>query len=142
LEFSDETFDVVFGYGMLHHLDYVKSLREVKRCLKKDGIAIFKEPLDENLGARIARKLTPAARTDDEKPLRKEDLRIIKELFPNSEFHYHQLVSFLMGFVSGRMFRSPDNFLVNLGYKIDQGILKRWPGLGIYFRSVILVLRK
>lgn len=34
LEFSDNTFDVVFGAGILHHLDLELALSEVQRVLK------------------------------------------------------------------------------------------------------------
>lgn len=45
LPFKNNVFDIVFGRDILHHLDEDKCLREVKRVLKKDGIAIFVEPL-------------------------------------------------------------------------------------------------
>jgi ubiquinone/menaquinone biosynthesis C-methylase UbiE len=47
----DESFDIIFGSAILHHLELdeeKKALQEAYRLLKQDGIAIFIEPL-ENL---------------------------------------------------------------------------------------------
>ena len=44
LDFPDNTFDVVFGSSILHHLDMDKSLNEIFRVLKKDGRMVFAEP--------------------------------------------------------------------------------------------------
>jgi len=44
LSFSDETFDVVCGSSILHHLDIFKSYEEIFRVLKKGGRMVFAEP--------------------------------------------------------------------------------------------------
>jgi SAM-dependent methyltransferase len=44
LSFTDNTFDVVFGSSILHHLDYKKSSNEIYRVLKPSGRMIFAEP--------------------------------------------------------------------------------------------------
>lgn len=44
LPFSDESFDIILGVSILHHLDIHKSLLESKRVLKKGGKIIFSEP--------------------------------------------------------------------------------------------------
>src|SRR5215475_722349 len=41
----DESVDVVFGIAILHHLDLQLSAKEVRRLLKKNGFAIFQEPV-------------------------------------------------------------------------------------------------
>lgn len=45
LSFADGTFDMVVGVNVLHHLDVSAAIPEVRRVLKQDGTAIFKEPL-------------------------------------------------------------------------------------------------
>ncbi len=42
--FPDESFDVVVGSSILHHLDIDLSLKEIYRILKKDGTLWFTEP--------------------------------------------------------------------------------------------------
>jgi len=44
MPFDDETFDVVFGSSILHHLDFDASLREIHRVLKLGGRMVFAEP--------------------------------------------------------------------------------------------------
>jgi ubiquinone/menaquinone biosynthesis C-methylase UbiE len=44
LSFKDNSFDIVCGISILHHVDLKKSLSEIKRVLKKDGEIFFTEP--------------------------------------------------------------------------------------------------
>jgi len=44
LDFPDNSFDVVFGSSIIHHLDMDKSLQEIFRVLNKGGRMVFAEP--------------------------------------------------------------------------------------------------
>ena len=44
LSFADQSFDVVFGNSILHHLDFTKALTEINRVLKPGGRIAFAEP--------------------------------------------------------------------------------------------------
>jgi len=44
LSYPDNSFDVIFGSSVLHHLDMEKTCVELFRVLKKDGRIIFAEP--------------------------------------------------------------------------------------------------
>jgi len=44
LEYPDNTFDVVFGSSVLHHLDMEKTCKELLRVLKPGGRIAFAEP--------------------------------------------------------------------------------------------------
>lgn len=44
MTFSENSFDVVFGSSVLHHLDMNLALSEIFRVLKKNGRMIFAEP--------------------------------------------------------------------------------------------------
>ncbi len=78
LEYDNSTFDIVFGEGILHHLNIRIALNEIYRVLKTGGRVILLEPLADNPLLRLFRLLTPQARTDDERPLSKKDLNGIK----------------------------------------------------------------
>jgi len=43
--FADNTFDVVHGLGILHHVGIEAGLGEVRRVLKPGGIGVFLEPM-------------------------------------------------------------------------------------------------
>ncbi len=76
LEFEDESFDLVCGTGILHHLDLPKAFSEIARVLGKRGTAIFIEPMGHNPAIRLFRRLTPRLRTPDEHPLLMDDLAL------------------------------------------------------------------
>ena len=44
LDFEDESFDVVIGSSILHHLNLNPALKEVYRVLKNGGMVVFTEP--------------------------------------------------------------------------------------------------
>jgi SAM-dependent methyltransferase len=140
LEFPDRHFDVVFGSGILHHLDLGLALSEVRRVLKPDGLMIFFEPLDNNPIGRIVRRLTPRARTEDERPLRHAELARIAEDF-DCTLHFEQLVTVPMGVLSRALFKSPVNPLTRAAFALDELLRVRLPVLGPYFRHVLIVGR-
>ncbi len=45
LTFKDESFDVVYGGAILHHLDIEKTLSHIHRVLRPGGFILFLEPL-------------------------------------------------------------------------------------------------
>src|SRR5258705_6475667 len=44
LPFADPSFDAVYGFSILHHLDVEVALREVRRILRPGGRLVFSEP--------------------------------------------------------------------------------------------------
>jgi SAM-dependent methyltransferase len=81
LDFEDDTFDLVCGRSILHHLDLTRAYSELGRVLKPSGAAIFVEPLGHNPLINLYRRLTPELRTPDEHPLMIRDLRFAEESF-------------------------------------------------------------
>ena len=81
LAFEDRSFDLVFGSGIVHHLDTAVSAREVARVLRPGGSAVFWEPLGYNPLINAYRWLTPSARTPDEHPLLAGDLALMRRHF-------------------------------------------------------------
>jgi ubiquinone/menaquinone biosynthesis C-methylase UbiE len=137
LEFADESFDMVFGSSILHHLDFVRALDEIQRVLKPQGRILFVEPLDNNPIGKIVRALTPQARTQDEQPLRTKEIAEIQRRF-NAAFFYQQFLSVPFGLVSKVAFSKPDNVLMKSIYKIDLLIDTKCPPLRNLYRNVII----
>ena len=88
-KFEAETFDLVFGSGILHHLNLEKSIREINRVLKNDGEMVFLEPLGTNPLINFYRKLTPKSRSVDEHPFLKKDFNFINSLFKQVTIKYY-----------------------------------------------------
>ncbi|MEM1063476.1 MAG: class I SAM-dependent methyltransferase [Planctomycetota bacterium] len=93
MTFEDESFDLVFGSGIIHHLDVKKSVSEVSRVLRPGGIAIFREPLGHNVLINKYRDRTPDARTPDEHPLLKPDFDFADRVFTSTSIRYYGLTT-------------------------------------------------
>ena len=74
---KENTFDLVFGSGILHHLNIEKSISEINRVLKINGEMVFLEPLGSNPLINLYRKLTPNSRSIDEHPFIEKDFNLI-----------------------------------------------------------------
>jgi SAM-dependent methyltransferase len=106
-KFKAKTFDLVFGSGILHHLNLEKSISEINRILKEKGEMVFLEPLGTNPLINIYRKLTPDSRSVDEHPLLKKDFDFIESLFEDVSVRYYgffTLIFFLF-------YKNPSNSL-------------------------------
>lgn len=96
LDFPDNSFDLVCGVAILHHLDLAKSVGEIARILKPTGTAVFLEPLAHNPLINLYRRLTPHLRTEDEHPLTMADLRGFEQLFERVDTQFFHLLSLSM----------------------------------------------
>jgi len=81
LAFPDKSFDLVFGRGIIHHLDLERCFPELARVLRPGGAALFWEPLGANVVFGLYRALTPNVRTVDEHPLREADFTLARRWF-------------------------------------------------------------
>lgn len=91
LEFPDNTFDLVCGVAILHHLDLNRAYGCLARVLKPGGHAVFMEPLGHNPAINLYRRLTPRLRTEDEHPLLMRDLRTAERYFEKVENRFFTL---------------------------------------------------
>jgi SAM-dependent methyltransferase len=67
--FADKSLDVMFSASALHHLELRPSIEWMARTLKGRGLLIISEPSQNNIFARIGRRLVPAINTGEEHPL-------------------------------------------------------------------------
>ncbi len=91
LDFPDDSFDLVFGSGIIHHLDIGMCADSLARVLRPGGHALFWEPLGLNPAIELYRALTPDARTPDEHPLRPSDIATLKTRFASVDLHFYGL---------------------------------------------------
>ncbi|HEX5483534.1 MAG TPA: class I SAM-dependent methyltransferase [Terriglobia bacterium] len=140
LTFPNDLFDLVIGRAILHHLEFEKAVREVQRVLKTGGYAIFEEPLRGNPAGKLYRRLTPRARTRDELPLSRAQIRWADGLFGS---HHHVFGGFLstsFGMLTSLLVDSPDNMLLRFADSMDRRIM-RTP-LRYWMRYAYLVWEK
>ena len=88
-KFDNNSFDIVYGTGILHHLNLEICLDEINRILKPGGKLLFIEPLGTNPIINFYRKLSPNSRSKDEHPLLKEDFDNINRKFSKMEIKYY-----------------------------------------------------
>lgn len=143
LAFPDDTFDVIAGLDILHHVSVEPSLRECRRVLKPGGMAYFREPLANALfdGLRntwLLRKLFPNQAsldkhiTHDERKLDGNDLRVIRGVFPRCEIDRFRVLARL-GVVAPRCEGAMEKF----------DLWMRWlPGYHAFAGSMVLKLQK
>lgn len=138
LEFKDNTFDKVCGSGILHHLDLEKAYSEIQRVLKKNGTAIFFEPLGHNPIINFYRNRTPQLRTEDEHPLLVKDIQLAKKFFSDVNVHYFHLTSIVASFVPFIPIRKTvSKFLDGL----DNMLFKIFPSLKRYAWIIVIELK-
>lgn len=139
LEFPANSFDIVCGAGILHHLELDRGMREIARVLKPDGVAMFMEPLGHNPGINLFRRLTPRFRTEDEHPLRIKDIKAMRSTFDSVEYDGHHL--FVLAAVP---LRSTSVFprLAKRLNAVDRVLLKRVPALQALGWQVIIKLER
>ena len=88
-KFKNSSFDIVYGMGILHHLQIDKCLDEIHRLLKPNGTLVFIEPLGTNPLINLYRKFTPNSRSKDEHPLIAKDFNYINKKFNKTNIQYY-----------------------------------------------------
>ena len=137
-KFDKNSFDVVYGTGILHHLQLEKCLDEIFRILKSKGKLIFIEPLGTNPIINIYRKLTPNSRSKDEHPLVNKDFIYIKSKFTDVNIKYYGFLTL----VFFPFYKSPDNSkLFRLLVDLDQFLFK-FKFFQIFAWSVLIKAKK
>lgn len=101
LSFQDESFDLLFGTFVLHHVDLARACQQIKRVLKPGGRAVFVENSALNpflMAARthICGRFGVARYGDDhEHPLTRKDIAVMKAEFPDTcQVHFRSLLLF------------------------------------------------
>lgn len=124
LELDRDSFDLVCGNGIIHHLDLERAYGEIARVLRPDGVALFAEPLGHNPLINAYRRLTPDQRTPDEHPLRADDFRLARRFFGGVDVRPFHLLAIAATPLHGtRVFRP----LVGVLDAVDDVLFARVP---------------
>jgi SAM-dependent methyltransferase len=158
LPFAGDRFDIVYGHGVLHHLDLVPAMREVSRILRPGGLAFFIEPLGYNPIIDVYRWMAGDMRTPSERPLRFADLEPLGPAFSEIDHREFWLTTqlvfvwFLVGMgVHPARERYWKKVLYDVDrirwlfrplYRLERTILDAFPWLGRYCWNSVICLKK
>lgn len=140
IEFPDETFDIVVGEAILHHLsDKHRAAEELYRVLKPSGRAIFHECFGESRFLERLRLYVPVPVEDEDSThwhhqLRYSDVDIFRGLFSVQAKEF-QLLSRLTRIVRNKRFEL-------LMGRFDQILLENMPFLRKFARTIVVELVK
>ena len=137
-KFENNSFDIVYGTGILHHLEFNKCLDEIYRILKSNGSLIFIEPLGTNPLINLYRKLTPNSRSRDEHPLVDKDFEYIRNKFIDINIKYYGFLTLIFS----PFYKFPNNSkFFKLLAKLDQ-VLFKFKIFNILDWSVLITAKK
>ena len=138
LEFEDQSFDLICGTSILHHLDLDRAYGELARVLRHHGSAMFVEPLGHNPLINLYRRRTPDLRTPDEHPLLFDDISEAERHFESIEPHFFYLTS-----LAAVPFRNLSFFRSIIGGldRFDQFIFRHLPPARRHAWQVAIKLR-
>ncbi len=148
LTYPDNTYDVVAGTGILHHVEIEAAIRETMRVLKPGGTAFFWEPLDVPAfdrirNSRFGKMLVPNDSsldkniTQDERKLNAQDIATIKEVCNDVKLRRFVMLSRFNRFLAG-----PRLLRASTLEKADQFLFKVFPFLERFGGVGIFVLHK
>jgi len=90
---DDREFDLVYGNGVLHHVDLKQAVPELARVMKPEAHGAFVEPLSYNPAIEVYRHLAKTVRTPDEHPLSFGSISAFEPYFRHIEHREFWLLS-------------------------------------------------
>jgi ubiquinone/menaquinone biosynthesis C-methylase UbiE len=158
LPFKDNSFDVVYAANVLHHVDILATIMEVKRVLKKGGKFVCWDPLKDNPLINIYRQKAKSVRTVCEHPLSWSEVQTIQNSFTIAKIRctwFFTLWIFVKYFVFDRIDPNKERYWKKVIYdskkykntylkleKIDNIILRLCPFLQRYCWNVVIMAEK
>jgi SAM-dependent methyltransferase len=134
LPYADESFDVIFGKAILHHLDAGIGGCDIGRVLKPGGRAVFVEPMGMNPILNFVRDHVPYPHKNPrgaDRPLNYNDIQQWGKGFRKFWYREIQLLSMLE---RGLGFRKH----LGLFRKIDDFLLRHLPFLRRFCRYIVM----
>ena len=120
-EFKDNSFDLAFCMGVLHHLNLQNAYQELSRLVKPEGKIFCLEALGHNPLIQLYRRLTPQMRTEweTEHILTVEKIKQAEIYFEKVDIHFFNFSTlFAVPFRNTRLF----NPFLSFFEKIDNTI--------------------
>ena len=139
LRYEDSSFDAVHGNAVLHHVDLSAARAELHRVMKPGAVAVFAEPLGENLLLELTRSYLPypgkLPRDPKERPLRYSNIAFLAEPFDRVEVKEFQFLSMVGRATGNRPF-------VRRLERLDEWLFAAVPASRRFCRYIVIRLQK
>jgi len=136
VQFPDQSFDIVHGLGILHHVDLDFAMKEVKRLLVPGGAAIFLEPMGNSPTVeRIKEWLMERSSTFTHVTEHEENLKLASVRPYASQFAKLDLYPYHLLYRAKKLFPMPVRDALR---RIDKNILDRVPQLEWFAGAVVV----
>ena len=148
LPFNNNTFDLIIGMGVLHHLNLNKTLAECHRVLNKNGSILIMEPNALNPLMAMGRRLVPEdVCTEDEKPFVPDILKsgMVKSGFKVKSIKYLFPYSFGVAYLSGKIESRTYQKFIRMLLPVIEGsekLIENIPLIGKMSSTIIVVGEK
>jgi len=137
LAFPADSFDLVCGTGIIHHLELNNAFAQIVRVLRPGGVAVFAEPLGHNPLINWYRDRTPDQRTPDEHPLVVSDFALARRYFGAVGVHpFHLLSLFTVPFRNSGAFPG----LLRASDAADRALFRVIPYMARHAWTAVLVM--
>jgi len=137
----DGHYDLIYGRGVLHHINFRRALERLANDnLNAGGAMVFREPLGANIMGAVYRLTSRDDHTEDERPLSRADIRWLQHTFRGFWLYPYGLASLPLGAISSPLFKDPNNPLTRLGHRLDDGLLRHVSPIRPLFRAAVLVI--
>ena len=129
-EFPAQSFDVIHGFGIIHHVGVTASFDEVRRLLKPGGRGVFLEHMGNSALVDRIQKIKSGDYTEHERPVRWDELLAEAPKFASFHLHPYHLTSRVRKLRHTRLFR-----------QLDHAALSAVPSLRHFASGVVIALR-
>jgi SAM-dependent methyltransferase len=154
LDTAECAFDFVYIANTIHHVTDKRALfSQIHRTLKPGGQFFSWDPLAYNPVINVYRRMATEVRTDDESPLRRADISLAREFFPDvshREFWIATLALFLKYYRSDRVHPNEDRYWKRIYRETPESlswwmplraldsVLARIPGLSLLAWNMVM----
>ena len=152
LKFESDSFDLIWGTALLHHVNIEKASVEIRRVLKDSGKAIFMEPivfssvLDTIRHHPLVTYFVPdegaeVLITEDEHQITTDEYKVLLDNFSQVNYKTSRLLSRLDRIISGYPVNEKNPFVILLN-KVDRILLENFSFLKNYGAWAVIELKK